>query len=68
VFARKRFIESCLRWDELEQNKFLLPEGEFKRLFAETAKTMSVERLLERPEAIELCPKPANSEETATPE
>jgi hypothetical protein len=68
VFARKRFIESCLRWDELEQNKFLLPEGEVKRLFAETAQTMSVEWLLERPKAIEPCPKPVQSEKTATPE
>jgi hypothetical protein len=26
VFARKRFVESWLRWDELEQDEYLLPE------------------------------------------
>jgi len=67
VLARKRFIESYLRWDELEQDKFLLPEGEVKRLLAETAKTMSVERLLERPKAVEPALKPAQSKGARIP-
>jgi hypothetical protein len=29
-WAKKRFIESYLRWEELERNFNLLPEGEFK--------------------------------------
>ena len=53
VFARKRFIESYLRWNELEQGRFLLPEGEVTNLLAGVAKNMSVERLLEAPKVIE---------------
>jgi hypothetical protein len=30
VFARKRFIESYLSWESLEQDKYLLPDGELK--------------------------------------
>jgi len=39
TWAKKKFIESFHRWEELEQSKFLLPEGETKKLltgFAET--------------------------------
>lgn len=61
VFARKRFIEAYLRLDELRQHEFLLPEGEVKRLLAETAKTMSVDRLLEPPGTVEPASKPAQS-------
>lgn len=53
VFARKRFIESYLRWDELEEGRFLLREGEVANLLAGVAKNMSVERLLEAPKVIE---------------
>jgi hypothetical protein len=30
VWGRKRFIESYLAWEEIEENQFLLPDGEFK--------------------------------------
>ena len=43
VFARKRFIESWLRWDELQQDRHLLPEGEVKKLLAETAQRLGGE-------------------------
>ena len=49
VFARKRFIESYLRWDELEQGKFLLPEGEVKRVLSEAAERLNIPHLLEAP-------------------
>ena len=51
VFARKRFIEAYLRWDELQQYEYLLPEGEVKGLLTSIASTMSVERLTEAPKA-----------------
>lgn len=40
TWARKRFIEGYTRWGELEQDKYLLPEGEIKKLFAETAQKL----------------------------
>ena len=46
VFARKRFVESYLRWDELKQNEYLLPDGEIKKLLAEAAENLSVGRAL----------------------
>jgi hypothetical protein len=30
VWRKKRFIESYLAWEEIEENQFLLPDGEFK--------------------------------------
>ena len=61
VFARKRFIEAYLRWDELKQNEFLLPSGEVRNLLAETANAVSVERLLGTPKRIELSPGPVRA-------
>lgn len=37
VWAKKRFIESYLRWSELEHDEFLLPDGELKNLLADAA-------------------------------
>jgi hypothetical protein len=37
TWAKKRFIESFIAWGELEQDKFLLPEGEVKELLAGVA-------------------------------
>lgn len=37
TWAKKRFIESFLGWGEVEQDKFLLPDGEIKNLLAEVA-------------------------------
>jgi len=42
VFARKRFIESWLRWDELQQDQYLLPE-QGKKLLAEAAQRLGGE-------------------------
>lgn len=53
VFARKRFIESYLRWQELTQDEYLLPEGELKNLLEGAAANLSVERLLDAPKVIE---------------
>jgi hypothetical protein len=53
VFARKRFIEAYLRWDELKRDEYLLPPGEVKNLLADIASTMSVERLLGAPTEID---------------
>ena len=39
VWARERFIESYLAWAELEQDQFLLPDGELKNLLAGVAET-----------------------------
>lgn len=47
VFARQRFMESYLRWDELKQDEYLLPEGEVKKLLSEAAEKISVTHLLE---------------------
>lgn len=38
TWAKKRFIESFIAWGEIEQNKFLLPDGEIKLLLADTAR------------------------------
>jgi hypothetical protein len=38
VWAKKQFIESFVAWDESEADKFLLPDGEIKRLLADAAK------------------------------
>jgi hypothetical protein len=37
TWAKKRFIESFHAWGELEQGKFLLPDGEAKKLLIECA-------------------------------
>jgi hypothetical protein len=49
TWARKRFIESYIRWSELERDQFLLPDGMIKKLFAEVAASKSAPRL---PEAV----------------
>jgi hypothetical protein len=38
TWAKKRFIESFIVWGEVEQDKFLLPDGEVKSLLAGFAK------------------------------
>jgi hypothetical protein len=38
TWAKKRFIESFIAWGEVEQNKFLLPDGEIKNLISGVAK------------------------------
>jgi hypothetical protein len=48
VFARKRFIESWLRWDELQQDQYLLPEGEFKKLIADASQRMTIPQIPEQ--------------------
>jgi hypothetical protein len=40
TWARKRFLESYVRYGELEQDKYLLPDGELKTLIAETAQKL----------------------------
>jgi hypothetical protein len=35
IFARKRFIESYLRWEELQQDEYLLPEAGIRTLLSE---------------------------------
>jgi hypothetical protein len=42
TWAKKRFIESFHAWGELEQSKFLLPEGETKKLLIEFAETKAL--------------------------
>jgi hypothetical protein len=42
VWAKKRFIESFVTWAELEQDQFLLLDGELKRLLAGVAETKSL--------------------------
>jgi hypothetical protein len=42
TWAKKRFIESFNAWEELEQAKFLLPEGETKKLLIECAGTKAL--------------------------
>jgi hypothetical protein len=38
-WAKKRFVESYLAWDELELDQYLLPDGELKNLLARVAQT-----------------------------
>jgi hypothetical protein len=42
TWAKKRFVESFMTWGELEQNKFLLPDGEVKKLMAGVAETKAL--------------------------
>lgn len=42
VFARKRFIEAWLRWDELKQDEYLLPDSEVKSLLSGVAATKAL--------------------------
>jgi len=46
-WARKRFIESWLRWHELQGNQFLLPPGPIKDRIADVATAKSAPRLPE---------------------
>jgi hypothetical protein len=41
-WARKRFIESYIRYGELQQEQFLLPEGELKNLLAGFSQTKAL--------------------------
>ena len=40
TWARKRFLESYVQWGQLEQDKYLLPDGELKTLLAATAQKL----------------------------
>jgi len=42
TWAKKRFLESFHAWGELEQEKFLLPDGEIKNLLIEFAETKAL--------------------------
>ena len=37
VWKKKAFLESFMRWDELEESQFLLPDGELKNMLAEVS-------------------------------
>ena len=41
VWCRKEFIKSYVRWGELEQGQYLLPDGEIKNLLKEAARQLS---------------------------
>lgn len=45
TWAKKRFVESYLAWETLEQGQFLLPEGELRNLIADLAKTKAIPAL-----------------------
>jgi hypothetical protein len=40
TWAKKRFIESYLAWEALEEDKFLLPNGELKNLISRCAEKL----------------------------
>ena len=42
TWAKKRFVESYLAWEALEQDQFLLPDGEIKNLLRELAARKAV--------------------------
>lgn len=44
-WARKRFIDAYMRWEELERDYALLPEGEFKASLKAVAEAKSVPAL-----------------------
>jgi hypothetical protein len=46
TWAKKRFIESYLASEMLEQNQFLLPDGQLKNLLSDLAKTKAIPALL----------------------
>jgi hypothetical protein len=41
-WARKRFIESYVRYGELQQEQYLLPDGELRNLLADVAQTKAL--------------------------
>jgi len=53
VWGKKRFIESYLAWEEIEENQFLLPDGDLKNLLAGLAAAKAL------PTSIALLPEPA---------
>lgn len=42
VWAKKKFIESFIRWDETEESQNLLPDGEIKNLLAGAAQAKAL--------------------------
>jgi hypothetical protein len=42
TWAKKRFMESYIAWEELDREQFLLPDGELKNLLAETARAKAL--------------------------
>jgi hypothetical protein len=42
TWAKKRFIESYLAWEELDRDQFLLPDGALKNLLASTAQAKAL--------------------------
>ena len=47
TWAKKRFVESFVAYGELEQDKFLLPEGELKNLIGDIAESKALPALSE---------------------
>jgi hypothetical protein len=50
TWAKKRFVESYLAWETLEQDQFLLPDEELKNLITEAARS----KALPIPEVLEI--------------
>lgn len=42
TWAKKRFVESYLAWETLQQDQFLLPDGELKNLLADFAQAKAL--------------------------
>ena len=42
VWAKKRFIESYLAWEEMKENQLLLPDGELKNALTRVAQTTAL--------------------------
>jgi len=42
IWGKKRFIESYLAWESLEQSQYLLADGELKNMLAEIAETKAL--------------------------
>jgi hypothetical protein len=58
IWAKKRFIESYLAWEEIEEGQFLLPEGELKNLLAGFAATKAMPaRVAPLPDSIPYMPE-----------
>jgi len=45
VWKKKTFLESYLRWNELEEGKFLLPDGELKTMLSDVASAKAIPAL-----------------------
>ena len=43
TWVKKRFIESYLAWEALEQGQYLLPDGEIKNLIAQLSREKAIQ-------------------------